>query len=358
MTVQLRRPPGELSVPHQPSGSTHTEEIFLFALDAHNALRAGTNQATAVMAACDLIYAARLLHVRDLASLAKEIDFFALLRASQLAGTDARPADTLSVHLTAYALGTLNLLQDSQKGCGVDLLQTRDWRINTLVDPLSLLPGWPHLWSHHSWRVSHWIGGTASILKSLWTLIPERCESLGMPRVVDVLRSSDSLISEDTGCLRAYRSNLLQALFRQAYRLRHDPDAGDVGGIAHLHWVNYAEGRLPYRAAPALHARAWALMKRTPFIERAPYCLDFDVVQIVRTAADGTGFPDMVTRRAARYASDIVDFVQTRLDGSYALHKLPGALATVHECALICGREDVFGLAPKPVDIIREAFWL
>ena len=179
-----------------------------------------------------------------------------------------------------------------------------------------------------------------------------------MPRVRDVLSSTDSLISERTGCLRAYRSELVQNLFRQAYRMRHDPDAGDVGGIVHLHWVNHAENRLPYRSAPALHARAWALMQRTPFIESVPYCLDFDVVQIVRTSVPGTTLPVPVIRRAERYASDILQFMQGRLDPSYALHKLPGALATVHECALICGRQDAFGLAPKPVDIIREAYWL
>jgi hypothetical protein len=99
-------------------------------------------------------------------------------------------------------------------------------------------------------------------------------------------------------------------------------------------------------------------MQRAPFIEAVPYCLDFDVVQIVRTTAHGTALPSVVIQRAGRYASDILQFMQEGLDHSYALHKLPGALATVHECALICAREDVFGIAPKPVDIIREAFWL
>jgi hypothetical protein len=346
------------AVPHDLSPSPLRESILEFAFGAHRNLHAGAAHATAVMAACDLIYTARLLHVGDLDSLAATIDFCTLLRASSLAGTDAPTAGSLSVHLTAYALGALNLLHGSQKECGIDILRSRKWHVDALIEPSSRLPRWPHRWSHHSWRVSHWIGGSASILKSLWSLMPEKCELLGMPRVLDVLRSADSLISEETGSLHVYRSELVHSLFRRAYRFRHDPDAGDVGGIAHLHWVNYAEERLPYRAAPVLHARAWRLMQRAPFIEGVPYCLDFDIVQIVRTAANGEDFPDFVIQRAARYASDILDFMRARLDGSYALHKLPGALATVHECALICGRKDVFGLAPKPVDIIQEAFWL
>ena len=357
MNVPLRNLT-DISVSHREMPASLTEHILRFAHEAHDTLRQGTAHDAAVKAACDLIYTVRLLHGRELDALAGEIGFCRLLDASTLAGADGRADDKLSVHLTAYALGALNLLQGSQKKLGVDIVRAKTWQIDKLIDTVTLLPKWPRQWSHHSWRVSHWIGGSVSILKSLWELIPERCERLGMPRVRDVLSSADSLISERTGCLRAYRSELVQNLFRQAYRMRHDPDAGDVGGIVHLHWVNYAENRLPYRAAPALHARAWALMQRTPFIEAVPYCLDFDVVQIVRTSVPGPALPVPVMRRAERYASDILRFMQGRLDPSYALHKLPGALATVHECALICGRQDTFGLAPKPVDIIREAYWI
>lgn len=334
------------------------EDVLKFAFQAHNAARSAPEVTSAVLAACDLIYSARLLAVPDLASVAKQIDFHALLSASFFAGTDAPADDRLNVHLTAYALGAINLVRRSQTGFGADIVESRNWRIETLIDPANLLPRWPQRWSYHDWRVSHWIGGAASILKSLWHLMPEQCAQLGMPRVTDVLESSDSLISAEAGSLHAYRSELIHSLFRQAYRIRHDPDAGEVGGIAHLHWVNYAESRLPYKAAPILYDRAWVLMQRAPFMEKVPYCLDFDVVQIVRTAANGAPIPSAVAQRASRYASDIMSFMQTRLDASYALHKLPGALATVHECAQMCGRQDAFGLAPKPVDIIREAFWI
>jgi hypothetical protein len=81
--------------------------------------------------------------------------------------------------------------------------------------------------------------------------------------------------------------------------------------------------------------RAWTLLDRRPFMETVPYCLDFDIVQLARTP-----FRKAIHRQRAHarplcdYADDIITFYETGLDGDYTLHKLPGGLATLHECAL------------------------
>jgi len=308
----------------------------------------------------DIIYSLVLIGRTDLLTAAGAAAFVAQLRRWRLAGGLNSPSDRskpATVHLTAYALGAAVLLRSEGYDISRELLASDRWRLKELFDG-DLRPRWPAQWSHHSWRVSHWIGGAPSILLSLTRLAPERCHAQGCPNLADVLAASDALVDGETGLLKTYRSRFLQALFRAAYRLRHDPDAGDVGGVVHLHWVNYAVGRMPYKAAGALFERAVALLARTPFIERTPYCLDFDVIQIVRTASPSPAALSDVRSRARRLAEDISGFFETGLTQEYRLHRLPGALAAQHECALITGDRTVHGLALAPLDIIRAAGWV
>lgn len=308
----------------------------------------------------DIIYALVLIGRSDLLTADGAAAFAAHLRRWRLAGDLNAPGEQTqpaSVHLTAYVLGAAVLLRSAGHDISQELLAGERWRVNELFDG-GLRPRWPAQWSHHSWRVSHWIGGAPSILLSLTRLAPERCRAQDCPNLADVLAASDGLVDGKTGLLKTYRSRFLQSLFRVAYRLRHDPEAGDVGGVVHLHWVNYAAGRMPYKAAGALFQRAAALLARTPFIERTPYCLDFDVIQIVRTASPSPAALSDLRSRARQLAADISGFLETGLTHQYGLHRLPGALAAQHECALITGDRTVHGLEMAPIDIIPAAGWI
>jgi hypothetical protein len=265
----------------------------------------------------------------------------------------------LGVHKTAYALGALNLLESCGQPRQRDVLRESGWQKHKLFDRRTGGPHWPWYLAHHAWRIGHWIGGTPSIVMSLWRLAPDLAAKNRLPSVGAVLDRSDALIDKETGLFRTYRLPALQRLFRLLYSLRHHPDAGDLGGVAHLHWSNYAAGRLPYKAAPALFDRAWSLLQRRPFMEGMPYCLDFDVVQLARTAIpDGDPRGEALRARARDYSDDIAGFFRSRLDGEYDLHKLPGGLAALHECALAAELDRVPGLAIAPVDIAREAHWI
>jgi len=187
---------------------------------------------------------------------------------------------------------------------------------------------------------------------------------LGHPKVSlsTVTKTLDAcekqVIDPRSGLLRPYRSAFFQRAFRSVYRLRHDPDLGDLGGVVHLLWIYHAIGR-DYVAADSLFDAAVRQMHRAPFIESMPYCLDFDIVQLVRTTLPRR--PEMASECAARAEQmhrDILSFLTSKIPESYTLHKLPGALATLHECSLICDGNKLSGLDLAEVDIIKKAFWI
>jgi len=260
------------------------------------------------LAACDTLYSLNLIGRMDMLAPDAGQRFTDLLKDYSLAGGIGKGSGPeLGVHKTAYALGVLNLLSAHGQPVQEQVLRADDWRKDKLLDKAHR-PRWPWYFSHHAWRVGHWIGGIPAIVLSLWRLVPELATRNGLPAANDVLRSSDTLIDRRTGLFRTYKLDALQWIFRALYRLRHDPDMGDVGGIAHLHWANYAAGRLPYKAAPALFDRAWTLLDRRPFMETVPYCLDFDIVQLARTSIpEGDHRHEALRARLCEYADDIID---------------------------------------------------
>jgi hypothetical protein len=342
------------------------DRILAYLLEHHPAalklVTEGTlNSDVSAQDANDIIYTLWLIGRTELLTAKGVSAFAAHVGRWQLAAGVNSPIHngrSASVHLTAYILGTTALLRAAGHDVASEIITGKQWRLHELFDD-KLRPRWPTKWSHHSWRVSHWIGGAPSILLSLRRLVPERCRAQGAPVVDDVLSATDALVDDETGLLRTYHSRFLQSLFRAAYRIRHDPAAGDVGGVVHLHWINYATGRMPYKAGDALFARAAALLTRTPFIERTPYCLDFDIIQIVRTASPSpAALTGGLQARARRFGADIASFFETGLTRDYRLHRLPGALAAQHECALITGDRTVQGLGIAPLDTIRAAGWI
>lgn len=319
----------------------------------------GSNVQPDMLAVCDVFYSLKLIGAMDTLAPDAGPRFASLLGGYSLAGgIGLGSGPVLNVHKTAYALGVLNFLAAHGRPVQDAALRAEGWRNSELLDR-RYRPRWPWYFTHHAWRVGHWIGGIPAIVLSLWRLAPEHAARNRLPPPVAVLDSSDALLDRDTGLFRAYRIEALQRAFRALYRMRHDPDMGALGGVAHLHWSNYATGRLPYKAAPALFDRTWTLIQRRPFMESVPYCLDFDILHLARTAIPkGDPRAKALEARALDFAEDANRFYDTRLNGDYELHKLPGGLAALHECALIARGEKVAGLDIAPVDVAREAFWI
>ncbi|MET1754016.1 hypothetical protein ABVV53_00845 [Novosphingobium sp. RD2P27] len=305
----------------------------------------------------DIIYSAHLLGVTQQLQAEAAEHYQTMLAHAQLygrAGGNAVAEKGANAHLTAYLLGGARLLQITGKAAMLPAL-FKGWQLERLIDE-HFLPRWPKAWTHHIWRVSHWIGGIPSILLQ----IAESGQNTMISRsLVDkVLQSSsERLLAQRSGLLKPYKSELLQQLFKAAYRLRHDPDIGEIGGVVHILWVFHAVNK-PYVASNALFDSAKKHLQREPFMEKVPYCLDFDIVQLARTAAPNEAARLDLAPRAERFRRDIAVFLTSDEQIGYTLHKLPGALATMHECAMIQGLSEVPELGIDVIDVIHDAYWL
>jgi hypothetical protein len=261
-------------------------------------------------------------------------------------------------HLSAYILGALNLLANKGHDYRTSVLSAIKLNLDLLIDRDTQLPRWPRLWAHHIWRVSHWLGGIPSILLSFARHAPQKTISEGF--INAILDACDKyILSDETGLMRPYRSDFLQKIFRMTYKLRHNPNHGDIGGLVHIHWTNHATGR-PYIAASKLIDRCLIDLKKRPFLENSPYCLDFDYIQLLRTSIEQQPATQRegAVSRAEDYISDIVIFLSKIPAHGYSLHKLPGALAVLHEATLLLRADIVPGLRCKPIDVIKTAYWL
>lgn len=261
-------------------------------------------------------------------------------------------------HLTAYLLASLNILAELGTDLRSKVFQNIQLDLSKLIDMTTMLPIWPTKWSHHTWRVSHWIGGIPSILLS-FAHYDEKKE-ITEDFVRSVLSSCDKfIINKHNGLLRAYKSEFLQKIFRFAYRLRHSPEHGDIGGLVHIHWLNHVLNR-SYIANENLVAVCMEHLEHKPFLESVPYCLDFDYIQLVRTALRqySVEVPEPVKRRMVELYDDLIKFFHSLPKDGYTLHKLPGALATLHEVALLLERSYIPEINVEPIDIIKKAYWL
>lgn len=266
--------------------------------------------------------------------------------------------DTLLPHLTAYLLASLNLLAYAGVDVRKDVLGSITLDLGKFIDSKMQLPIWPKKWSHHTWRVSHWIGGVPSILLTFSRYDPKK--QVPEQLVIQVLEACDyHILSDHNGLMKAYRSEFLQKLFRMAYRLRHNPEHGDIGGLVHVHWINHVTNR-PYIAADKLIDRCMKDLQVGTFLEKMPYCLDFDYIQLLRTALEQKHYKysNSIEKYIENFRKDLLLFLSNLPKEGYSLHKLPGALATLHETSLLLKETQVKGLDIPPIDIVKLAHWL
>ncbi|NML13191.1 hypothetical protein HHL08_24230 [Sphingobium sp. AR-3-1] len=342
---------------------TQSKKAILYYLNTHNSAsysfwtKANISPEIKIESLCDIVYSFYLLGIMNLIDPRSPVLFANILADTALSGWEC-DADRkkLTVHNTAYALGTLNLLENEGFGnLYQKAIDNRPFKPESIVTMSTKTPRFPAWLSHHNWRVSHWLGGVPSILLSVGrSSLAEAsaARKLGL----EVLANTNNLLDKKTGLIRLYRSRLLQKIFHRFYALRHDPILGDLGGVVHILWLNHVEN-IDYVAQQALYdASVKEFFRHRPFMEGTPYCLDFDIVNIVRTAAVGSQISAPVVARANGMLADIDTYFSHSLSENYRLHRLPGALATMHECAFIVGEDTaLFG---APIDIIKMAGWL
>lgn len=305
---------------------------------------------------CDIIYSMVLLGLAEwLAPGACEL-FVKKLQTAKLPGWRGGTGKMLSVHNCAYAFGALNLLPGDTAHHYDRVLEGRELVLGEIVDTNTWRPRFPAKWAYHNWRVSHWLGGTPSLLLSVARSGGRQADKFN-EIFEKVYETRDSYLDQQTGSIRAYSSHTLHKIFQRLYSVRHDPALGDLGGIAHILWVDHAIGA-PHLSSKAVYNRAVEQFRlRQPFMEPMPYCLDFDIAQIVRTCREpGAPSSQADIHRAALMMRDIEKFFSAEVCADYDLHKIPGALAAYHECALI---RDIGLTELGPTqDIISLAHWI
>lgn len=308
---------------------------------------------TSIEAHCDLVYTLVLLGMRDTISQEAVRAFAYALNKRNLPGfLPVSVEKAILVHNFAYALGAINLASHNKADDYNVVLDGRVTDLPSIIDLKTKRPLFPKKWAHHSWRVSHWIGGIPSIILSISQSESNRAPEFSA--VFEMVRdAADSYVDVNTGLLRTYNSALVQAVFRRLYAARHDPDLGNLGGVAHLLWIDHAIDR-SYIGLDALYQQSSRLFqKHAPFMEGTPYCLDFDIVQIIRTAGEQLGRQETANvARARQMMADIETFYDAELSAEYSLHRVPGALATWHECGLIADPD------ARYFDVIKAGYWL
>lgn len=309
------------------------------------------------LSAADFVYVYALLgRLDDLEHNACQ-NFANFIAESPLAGRQGCQK-TFAPHLSAYLLGALNLLAKKDDHYRKYALSEIKIDADRLIDSKTLLPKWPRILSHHVWRVSHWIGGIPSILLTFARHGSDNAISEKL--VFSILQSCDEkIIAPETGLLKPYKNNLMQRAFQYAYRFRHNPLHGEIGGLAHLHWINHALNR-KYVSADLIVERCQKDIQKKPFLENSPYCLDFDYLQLLRTAINQSPLkanPD-IKNRLRQYSKDLKNFLISIPEHEYSLHRLPGALAALHEAELMLGSKSIDEIDCAPIDVINNAYWL
>ncbi|RZF58940.1 hypothetical protein [Sphingobacterium corticibacterium] len=313
---------------------------------------------------CDMIYSLHLIgrlneiKIESCNAFVEELERYDLPGWQSLEVTDKK--EKLSVHNFAYLLGTLNIIKLYNIDLYPRLFVKRKLNIGELIDEKKFLPKYPAWLSHHNWRVSHWIGGIPSILFSLGDSSLEQAGYFRSTAKSVLKVINTQLLSQSTGLIKLYKIELFQQIFKKFYKLRHDPELGDLGGVAHILWINHFTDQKYVGNDWLLNESIRLFKKHTPFMEKVPYCLDFDIVQIARTAFANDSKIDLngLKDRATQMMDDIESFYKNANLEGYTLHKVPGALATYHECALILEKDKLENLEMKTIDIIKDAYWL
>lgn len=307
---------------------------------------------------CDFLYAVYLIGEQDHLKESSIDSFLDYISTIELIGWSQKRATgpRIGIHNTAYLFGALNLLPIDKGAAYERVLRDKTFSPSALFDS-QYVPIYPRRWSHHSWRVSHWLGGAPSILMSV-----ERSASnysnVTAGLASKVREATTPLINPHNGLIVAYKSKILQKTFRALYTLRHNALLADIGGIAHILWIDHAMSRR-YTAVNEIYEQSSRLFSANrPFMEKVPYCLDFDVVQALRTSAEQLGGgTEQDRKRALEMMTSIEAYFESPMS-PYTLHKLPGALATYHECGLLLGMDRLPGVNSTPIDIIKVAHWL
>ncbi len=244
------------------------------------------------------------------------------------------------LHTSAYALGALQLLKNDNVV------------FNKRLKPFSALTNYIHprpsahqrpmslsmLDRLHFWRGSHKVGGVAAIMGALQNLVGENeaVRLLGVENVQNWLNGwalywQAKMCSKDGFWQPA--PLLLQKIFDQLYRFRHDPQMARMGAAAHLYWI-FAQLHIDAPYGECVIDKILSLQQPSGLYENRPYCIDLDANFILRCALKNSASPlktSMAINAMQKNAEAVLLWYAQKPVAEWPSnpHHLPGSLAAV-----------------------------
>lgn len=227
-------------------------------------------------------------------------------------------------HSTAYALATLSLI-DSLTESYTDYKKILT-PLHASLDPtVGKVENLGLLNRAHQWRGSHTFGGICAIQYYL--------KKYDFPTNLDLLHYYQDQISTD-GLLNL-TNPVVSICFDSLYVLRHRPDTAKFGAVAHLYWM-FDRKNLHQVDSLSVLTAINALVNSDGSVEAIPYCLDYDLLYILRF------FLESENKKTEAYQVSILtlnkcghriyNFIMSN-SSKFWLHAIPGALAALQVCA-------------------------
>ncbi len=226
-------------------------------------------------------------------------------------------------HSTAYALSTLNLIEcmGAQKKSIAKLI---NHVVKSIDVEASKKSSFGLVDKVHVWRASHTFGGMSCIF--------ELGKQFGVLSSNPVLSYYESIIGDDG--LWRFSNPILQKIFDSIYRIKHDPLLAIYGGAAHLYWHM---SKIPDNVDPHITMQnLLQIYKNKSILEKVPYCLDYDLLFIMRFYAKNFEYSEIIKKEIddtfTRVGLEILSFLTHQSDRLW-LHALPGLLAALQVCS-------------------------
>lgn len=222
-------------------------------------------------------------------------------------------------HSTAYALATIELASEL---VGKDLVPSAILhKLDDNIDFNHALPkNFTLIDRLHVWKASHTFGGLSSIFELL-------CKR-EIKKQNPVLNHYKEIIGKDG--LWRFANFLPQFIFDLLYRARHDPKLALYGGAAHLYWhFDDIPSRVDIENAVE---KMILIYEETAILEKVPYCLDYDVLFILRAFQRSSRLSHNLEAEVDKIFNKVGLAIYEFLindDGLLWLHALPGLLAAM-----------------------------
>lgn len=252
-------------------------------------------------------------------------------------------------HSTAYGLASLCLISELT-GDKIDTAPLLTKVLSNLDVTRAMPENFSAVDKLHVWRASHTFGGISAIL--------EFAKAQGLIDSNSVLDSYIKSINK-LG-LWGFSNPVFQLAFDVLYSIKHNPTYAKYGGAAHLYWHM---DTIPTTVDKERAIKAILKFYRNKTIlEKIPYCLDYDVLFMLRLLCKSGGVSTQLTDKVNEVffnvGCSLVEYL-TNKNADLWVHAYPGALAAIEVCTFSSKFKSQLEASDiKLKDVMEYTVWL